>query len=48
MEVTMRKAYLTQPAFKTEIIDTVVRVASGALTVGLLIVIPCLKILGLG
>jgi hypothetical protein len=45
MEVTMRN--LTQPAFKTEILESVVRMASGVLTVGLLIVIPCLKILGL-
>ena len=43
----MPKAHLTQPAFKTEILETVVRMASGGLTVGLLIVLPCLKILGL-
>ena len=43
----MPKAHLTQPVFKTEVLETVVRVASGGLTVGFLIVIPCLKILGL-
>jgi hypothetical protein len=43
----MPKAHLTQPVFKTEILETVVRMASGGLTVGLLIVLPCLMILGL-
>lgn len=39
---------VSRPAFeKSEFVEVVLRIAGGGLTVGLLIVLPALKILGL-
>jgi hypothetical protein len=43
----MTEHQLSHPAFKkTEVFEMVLRMAGGGLTVGLLIVLPALKILG--
>lgn len=44
----MREYPLSRPTFeKTEFLEMLLRMAGGGLTVGLLIVLPALKILGL-
>jgi hypothetical protein len=43
----MTEHHLSQPDFKTEKTEAVLRIVSCILTVGLLIVLPVLKILGL-
>ena len=44
----MRQQPLSQPTFqKTEFIEVILRMMGGGVTIGLLIILPALKILGL-
>ncbi len=43
----MTEHRLSRPTFKTEFLEIALRIVAGVLTVGFLIVLPALKILGL-